>query len=273
MTTPSQSPRTGQTQPVGATTPSATLSVAQLWRYPVKSMQGERLSEAWLGPDGVAGDRLVHVQGNGGLLTGRTRGRLLRLRATTGADGRPLVEGDDWQSEAVAVRVRAAAGPPARLVAYSGRERFDILPLLVATDGEIARFGYDERRLRPNLVIAGVAAREERSWPGRAIRIGADVMIGVYALRSRCVVTTFDPDSGAQDLDVLRHIRQQFAGQLALDCWVIRGGRVRPGDNVAVTDLPATIDGVPVDETMPTPGGWVTGAPYAGVGANAHTED
>jgi hypothetical protein len=30
----------------------------------------------------------------------------------------------------------------------------DVLPLLVATDGAIKAFGYDGRRLRPNLVIA-----------------------------------------------------------------------------------------------------------------------
>jgi uncharacterized protein len=31
--------------------------VLELWRYPVKSLQGERLDEADFGPEGIAGDR------------------------------------------------------------------------------------------------------------------------------------------------------------------------------------------------------------------------
>ena len=33
------------------------MRVLELWRYPVKSLQGERLEVAEIGPDGVAGDR------------------------------------------------------------------------------------------------------------------------------------------------------------------------------------------------------------------------
>ena len=33
------------------------MRVAELWRYPVKSLQGERLTSADVGPEGLAGDR------------------------------------------------------------------------------------------------------------------------------------------------------------------------------------------------------------------------
>jgi uncharacterized protein YcbX len=49
------------------------LRVAELWRYPVKSLRGEQLNAATVTTDGVHGDRLVHVRGPRGLLTGRTR--------------------------------------------------------------------------------------------------------------------------------------------------------------------------------------------------------
>src|SRR6266581_4063788 len=85
------------------------MQVSELWRYPIKSLHGEPLAHAALGADGVQGDRLVHVRGNRGLLTGRTRSQLLRLRATTGPDGRPYVD------DKVDVLEGAPAQPPPHL--------------------------------------------------------------------------------------------------------------------------------------------------------------
>ena len=72
--------------------------------------------------------------------------------------------------------MREAAGQDAELVAYDGLERFDVLPLLVATDGAVTAFGRDVRRLRPNIVIGGVEGLAERGWAGAGLRIG-DVVI------------------------------------------------------------------------------------------------
>jgi uncharacterized protein YcbX len=233
------------------------LHVAEIWRYPVKSLHGEQLDEAVTSTDGIAGDRVVHVRGARGMLTGRTRHRLLILASQTGIDGEPLVEGHRWDSAEAAAYIAAAAGADARLIRDDARERFDVLPLLVATDSEIARLGVDGRRLRPNLVIAGASPRAERDWPGKALRIG-DAVIGVHSLRPRCIVTTIDPTSGAQDLNVLRRIRREFDGSLALNCWVIAGGVVRTGDPAEVIPLPEGISA----EVAARPGGWVTGMPY-----------
>jgi hypothetical protein len=187
------------------------------------------------------------------VLTARTRPGLLGLAATTGPDGEVLVDGRPWTDPAVAAAIRRVAGPGAEAVRYPGGERFDILPLLVATDGGIAALGHSGRRLRPNIVVGGVDGLAERSWPGRALRIG-EVLIGVLKLRGRCVVTTIDPDTGAQNLDVLRRINREFDGQVALDCWVARPGTIQVGDAVEVVDA----------HLEPPPhGGWIVGAPYA----------
>jgi hypothetical protein len=45
-------------------------------------------------------------------------------------------------------------------------------------------------------------------------------------------MTTFDPDTLAQDPKVLRRIVEELDGTLALDCHVLRGGVVRVGDAV-----------------------------------------
>jgi len=212
------------------------MHVAELWRYPVKSMAGEPLEAAELTANGIEGDRVVHVRSGGGrVITARTRQHLLGLRATVDANGEPLINGRPWQAPESAAAVRAAVGGEAELVRYDGPDRFDVLPLLVATDGAIARLGIDRRRLRPNIVIAGVDGLAERDWPGRRIRIG-DAQIDVAKLRSRCVMTTFDPDTQEQDVSVLRRIVKEFGGRMALDCAIVTGGMIRVGDPVELMD-------------------------------------
>lgn len=208
------------------------MHVAELWRFPVKSMAGERLTEVEARADGFAGDRVVHARGaKGRVITSRTRPKLLGHRAVLGPDGEPRVGGRPWSSPAVAEDVRRAAGEDAVLERSEGLERFDILPLLVATDGAIAAFGHDGRRLRPNLVVGGVDGLAEQGWEGRRLRVGG-VLIGVRDLRQRCVMTTYDPDTQAQDVSILRGIVERFGGCLALNCEVLEPGRLRVGDSV-----------------------------------------
>lgn len=216
---------------------AAALHVAELWRYPVKSMRGERLEHAEVQWDGIKGDRLVHVESDRGLVTARTKHRLLGLAATLGDDDVALVDGRPWWEPDVERQVRSAAGQDARLVPFDGLERFDILPLLVATDGAIAAFGHDGRRLRPNLVLGGVAGLAERAWEGKLLVVG-EVVVRLDSLRGRCVMTTFHPDTLEQDVDVLRGINRRFDGTLALNAEVMMPGVVRVGDVAEVVDDP-----------------------------------
>ena len=210
------------------------MKVAQIWRYPVKSMAGEPLNHARIGPLGIEGDRVVHVEdARGHVITARTHHRLLGHHVTLNESGEPLVGGLLWSDPNVRKNVEDIVGPGARLIRDDSSDRFDVLPLLVATDGAIASFGRDGRRLRPNLVIGGVEGLAERSWPGQCLHIG-DVIIGIQDLRGRCIMTTFDPDSLKQDRQVLTDIVRRFEGTLALNCYVIRGGDIRVGDHVEV---------------------------------------
>jgi hypothetical protein len=155
------------------------MRVAEIWRYPVKSMAGERLSTAELSGVGVSGDRLVLVRdGRGRIVTARTRPLLLGHQGTLAPSGEPLVDRRPWDSPDVAHDVRVAAGPGAHLERAEPPDRFDVLPLLVATDGALAAFGHDSRRLRPNLVIADVPGLAEREWPGHRLRVG-DAIVGI----------------------------------------------------------------------------------------------
>jgi uncharacterized protein YcbX len=208
--------------------------VAELWRYPVKSLGGERLEEARLLADGIEGDRLVQVVLDGRVVTSRIRPRLLGLRGTLGPDLTPEVDGVPWRDPAALAAVREATGlDGVELVADGSVERFDVLPLLVATDGAIAHAGLDGRRFRPNLVIGGVEGLDERGWAGRMLKLGGGAAyVSGARLRPRCVMTTFDPDTQEQDRSVLRRLVEEYEGRFALDCSVVVPGTVRVGDTV-----------------------------------------
>ncbi len=210
------------------------LRIAGLWRYPVKSLAGERLSTAVLEPEGIVGDRLVVVAGPEGVRTSRRQHRLLGLRGTLDADGCALVNGYPWDSDEALRLVKDAAGDDAWLEASHETNRFDILPLLVATDGAVASFGRDVRRLRPNILIGGVEGMSENQWPGATLHSGVAV-IGLDSRRSRCPMTTVDPDTLERDPEVLRDIGRRFGGRLALNAAIVRGGVLREGDAVTLS--------------------------------------
>ncbi|MEO8505804.1 MAG: MOSC N-terminal beta barrel domain-containing protein [Acidobacteriota bacterium] len=203
-------------------------TVAGLWRYPVKSLAGEALTVAEVTKNGIVGDRRVHVRGPEGVRTSRRQHRMLGLHGTLGTDGWPLIDGHRWDSPEALELVREAAGDDAWLEAYDGPERFDVLPLLVATDGAVTSFGRDVRRLRPNLLIGGVEGMAERQWEGDALRIG-EVVIRLDSLRGRCPMTTVDPDTLEVDPQVLRDIGRRFGGRLALNAEVLHEGTLSVG--------------------------------------------
>jgi hypothetical protein len=168
------------------------------------------------------------------IITARTHPGLLGLQASFSSDGVTLIEGLPWHSPEALDLTRKAAGKPVRLVDAGERtERFDVLPLLVATDGAIRELDMDLRRLRPNIVVGGVDGQTERGWPGSSLRSGR-VIINVAQLRMRCVMTTFDPDTLQQDLGILRKIVRKAEGKLALDCSIAQPGILREGDAISL---------------------------------------
>src|ERR1700761_4544304 len=142
------------------------MHVAELWRYPVKSLRGEALRSVDVLPDGFRGDRRCQVRSSdGSLLTARTKPALLGLSAVAGGDDMPVVEGIPWHADDARQRVRDAAGDDVRLEPSTER-RFDETHLLVGTDGAFEHIGLDRRRFRPNIVVGGVDGLAERDWEG-----------------------------------------------------------------------------------------------------------
>jgi uncharacterized protein len=209
------------------------MHVAQIWRYPIKSLAGTPMFSAEITPLGVEHDREIVLVKNGRIADARRYSKLLGLHGELDASDRPTIHGHPWDSLEAKKLVEEAVGAEVELIEVDGPERFDVLPLLVATDGAIAALHEDGRRLRPNIVVGGVDGLAERTWPGRRIHIG-DVVIEAAQLRQRCVMTTYDPDTQVQDINVLKRIVSDFEGTMALDCRVITPGVIKIGDVVKV---------------------------------------
>jgi uncharacterized protein len=205
------------------------LYVAGLWRYPVKTLAGESLTAAVIGAKGIPGDRIVWVRGPEGVRTARRHYRLLGLRGMLSRDGDALIDGHPWDSKEALALVKNAAGADAWLEVSDEMERFDVLPLLVATDGAVAAFGRDVRRLRPNILIGGVPGLDERDWEEAELHIGKTI-VRLDSLRGRCPMTTVDPDTLERDPEVLKDIGRRFRGRLALNAEVLVEGTISLGD-------------------------------------------
>jgi len=218
--------------------------VAEIWRYPVKSMAGERLESCVIEATGLVGDRrwaLVDATPNraGKLLTIRQHEKLLTYRARL-EDGAAKVVGPDGA-------VHAVDGGLARLLAEESMRplqlrdlagaNFDDSPVLVVNLASVRAFAaeaamhVDHRRFRANLYLDGLDAFEEVSWVGRQIRAG-DAQLQVVARDERCVVITRDPDTTAATPQLLSLLAQRHDTCMGVYCTVARSGQVAEGDPV-----------------------------------------
>ena len=67
------------------------MKLEAIWRYPVKSLQGEQLSDVVLDTSGLSGDRCwgIRDETTGKILTGRREPKLLLAAASLADDGQP----------------------------------------------------------------------------------------------------------------------------------------------------------------------------------------
>jgi uncharacterized protein YcbX len=228
------------------------MQVVELWRYPVKSFGGEPLEQIAVGELGFDGDRQWAVQdaSTGKVLTARREPRLLFGSARLTDEGVDLDVPEnrslsDWLGYEVRL-VRAELGShatyetpidfenedahpwfpwdgPEGVFHDSSRTRFSLLSLETIGD-------WDPRRFRAN-VLVDVGPEDE--LVGHRIRIGT-VEADVVKQIDRCVMTTRPQPGIERDLDVLRTINRDRAGNLAVGSLVVRPGVIALGDAVEV---------------------------------------
>jgi uncharacterized protein YcbX len=230
--------------------------VRQIWRYPVKSAQGEAALRSSITGFGLEWDRQFAVvdSGTGRALTGRREPKLLLLSVAV-HDGRVLIrapEGqpltsDDELSIWLGRRVRLAPPPTDRQPEYEfpvdpedEAGAWDVWsgPTGVWHDSTQARVSilsttslrdWPVRRFRPNVLVDG--SGEDR-LVGRRIAIGS-VELDVMKRIDRCVmVTRAQPGGIDRDLDVLRTVMRESQGFLGVGALVASPGEIEVGDDL-----------------------------------------
>lgn len=227
--------------------------VVELWRYPVKSMGGERVDRADVTPRGIVGDRRWAVIGRDGRIgSGKTTRRfrrmpgLLSLGAAIGADGRAVVVFPDGErvgvdDPAAAARVGEVVGEPVEIVEEAAVSHFDAAPVHLVSDVTIgwlsARHPGDvveRRRFRPNLVIAlDGPGQTEADWLGASAVVG-DVEVMVEAATERCVMITMAQPGLKSASRLLTDLAKAAGTCLGVYATVRRAGRVAVGDDVVL---------------------------------------
>ena len=234
-------------------------SVAQLWRYPVKSMAGEHLESVDVSWHGLAGDRrwgfVREGREHGGFpwLTIRDRPDMARyqprLADPARPDRSPVVVTTAPGIELDVADPALAAELGARALKLD-RGAFDALPLSLVTTQSVAALGtlagrpLTVGRFRPNLLVdAGGDGFPEEAWVGCTLRVG-EALLRVDRRDRRCDVDDVDPATGERDPDpvVLRAITRHRRAQLGVYGSTVRPGRVAVGDAVVVHDLHDVLD-------------------------------
>jgi len=220
--------------------------IEEIWRYPVKSMAGDRVQSCLAGEDGLEGDRrwaLVDGAPNraGKLLTIRQHERLMTYRAKLSGEGvEVLTPGGGLRAldDRLLGELAAESGRPLQLRERPGAN-FDDSPVLVVNLASIRAFAaeagqqVDHRRFRANVYVDGLAPEGELEWLGRRIQAGEAELLAVLRCE-RCVVITRDPDTTVSSPELLRRLAETHDTCMGVYCRVTRPGRLAVGDLVGL---------------------------------------
>ncbi|MDY7106372.1 MAG: MOSC N-terminal beta barrel domain-containing protein [Actinomycetota bacterium] len=232
------------------------MELLEIWRYPVKSLGGERLEHAELTPLGIDGDRRwgVRDDATGNILTGRREPGLLMLSAVHQGPGeRPLVtsaSGDKLDTDA---DLSDHLGRPVTLLAAGDEGGTYEVPLDPGVEEDWASWqgpglawhdspksrvslvgtdtlrSWDIRRFRTNLVLRGGG---EDSLVGSRMQLGG-ATFDVTKPIDRCVMVTRPQPGGIErDLDVLKTINRERDGNLSVGALIVEPGPLAVGDTL-----------------------------------------
>jgi hypothetical protein len=231
--------------------------VEALFRYPVKSMSGERLEVADLGWHGLDGDRRLafhRPDDRGGFpwLTASTLPELIlfapQRRGPAVAGNIPThVRTPDGEQLAVfgqelASEVGRRHGSPVQMM-YLNRGIFDEASISVINSATVREIGRltaqppDVRRFRPNILIASLRSVpfEEDEWVGGVLSFGETndaAAIAITVRDERCSIVNFDPDSARLAAEVLKAIVRTRDNKAGVYGTVTRRGRLSAGQPI-----------------------------------------
>jgi uncharacterized protein YcbX len=249
------------------------MEVVGLWRYPVKSLQGEPIDAARVEEDGVLGDRRwgIHDQRTGRILTARRRPELLGASAFYDGDepvirlpdGRTVVgpgrrtdgQLSEWLESPVSLTVSVVSVPgraeyfadatddTSQAIEWTmpvGRY-VDAAPVLLLTTASLRTAAshcpsgvWDPRRFRPNILIdVGGEGWIEDTWVGQQVQVGPVTVIPTQPCIRCTMVTRSQPGLDA-DVEIFRTLARHHRGHFGVWSDVFAPGNVSVGDQVCV---------------------------------------
>ncbi|MBE9915409.1 MOSC domain-containing protein [Paenibacillus donghaensis] len=239
-----------------------------IYRYPVKSFQGEQLSSTQVERYGMYGDRgyafIDHTRSNDETrsnkkLNAKFAPKLLAYSSAyleegtgegfppvqiTTPDGRYLAWDEELFAEIRAVVAPREISPKLYSPVDDDLLGVDEACLLLTTDVSLAKLEQmvglhtDIRRFRPNLVIrrtgSGGYPFEEFDWVGKTLKIG-DVILEIYKKCRRCSMVNVDPEDNAANPVFLKHIAKRLGANFGVYAKVVQTGIVSVHDKVYLT--------------------------------------
>jgi uncharacterized protein YcbX len=251
------------------------MKINEIWRYPVKSMLGERLDQAGVGLAGLDGDRhrAVVDAGSGVSLSAKRYPELLSCRAWT-TDVRVIIgfpDGEEFAADSPEaaeclsqllnrrVVVRAASvdqkvqhefpteietGEGEPFIWEPGLEAFfDRSPLHLLTTATLRELSrrqpgsdFVRARFRPNFIVeTDETGFVEDGWVGRDLSLGP-LQCHVLDRKPRCVMTTHAQSDLPKDNEVIRTIVKENDGNAGIELRALGPGTLNAGDLVSLLD-------------------------------------
>ena len=248
-----------------------TATVAHLYRYPVKSMLGERLETVALEANKIfPGDRQFAIAHQASAWDAAEPGwrpksdfvnlarveKLAGLTATLNPDGSVEITrggkhatggnpatpvGRAVIEQFLAAYLGDAAVGPVRMAHAADNALTDVpMPFVsiintasVADLERVISQPVDPRRFRGNIMLQELPAWAEFDWIGREISIG-EVRLKVEERIGRCAATGVNPETAQRDLNIVRTLSKGWRHtDMGVYATVIAGGTLATGDTVS----------------------------------------
>lgn len=235
--------------------------IAEIWRYPVSSVGGERVSSAELCAAGVVDDRQYGMidRASGLAATPEKDHRwrkALHLEAQSVAGKLPRILFPDGQSYALDDRSLDGVlsdyfGFAVAVATYDREEgHFDFpltrhrnahSPVHVLTTSSLEHLAtlrqvaaIDSRRFRPTVLIhTSGDGFLEKDWIGRRLRLGA-IALNAREETKRCGMTFVSQSGLDDDPEILRTVLRHNKRNLGIYCSVDIPGTLRVGDELVI---------------------------------------
>ena len=223
--------------------------VTSLWRYPVKSLIGEKLENLDIDARGVSGDRVYAVSNSDGKFgSGKDTRRFRRIDGLFSMsaeysengvsikfpDGIVLTDKDPSMNSKLSLTL----GQSVTLTKESEIPHFDDAGIHILTTSSLSLLdellpnsSIDSRRFRPNIVIDSQYL--DQDLVGKTIKIGATIL-EITHKTERCRMITIAQPSLENRPEILKSVSQQFDLDFGVYAKVLSTGTVSVGGQVEI---------------------------------------